>query len=82
MVVPHFQSEKKLMTVVHFNRVAMQRGQDEVWTVRNSEGCFGVLEVRFNTPMRSVFNKNGRQPRAKFKGLAKLVIVSGTAYLT
>jgi hypothetical protein len=76
-----FKTNRRLVTVVHFNRIAMQRGDTHVWTVHNHLGCFNVREVRIQTPMNSIFDPDGRQPRAKFKGLAMVEIKNGIATL-
>lgn len=81
MKLGHFKTAKRLMTVVHFNRIAMQRGEPQVWTVHNSLGCFNVTAVRILVPMETVFKPNGTQPRAKFKGKAQIEISEGIAYL-
>jgi hypothetical protein len=81
MISNSFRTKKRLMTVVHFNRCAMQRGQEHVWTVHNSLGCFQVKGVRMLTPMESVFRADGPQPRAKFKGKAVVEVTDGIATL-
>ena len=82
MIKRSFRTDNRLMTIVHFNRIAMARGQQEVWTVHNSLGCFAVKNVHVNTPMYTVFDPAGKQPRAKFKGAAVLQIANGTAILS
>lgn len=82
MKLGNFKTDKRLMTVVHFNRIAMQRGEHQVWTVHNSLGCFQVDAVQIKVPMDTVFRKDGPQPRAKFKGRARVHIVNGVALLT
>jgi hypothetical protein len=81
MITNRFKTTKRLMTVVHFNRIAMMRKEEHVWTVHNSIGCFQVKEVRINTPMHTVFKPNGVQPRAKFKGPAIIEVLDGIATL-
>lgn len=81
MIVPNFVSMHRLITKVHFNRVAIQRGDDHVWTVHTSEGCFAVKSVHINAPVQTVYNKEGRQPRAFFRGRTRVVIREGHAYL-
>lgn len=76
-----FETDKVLTTIVHFNRVAMQRGSEYVWTVHNSLGCFNVTKVVMRVPMFTIFDKDGRQPRAKFKGKARISIKDSVAYL-
>lgn len=82
MIAWEFTADRPRMAIVHFNRIAMQRGWPEVWTVHTSQGCFNVLEVRMRCPMDSIFNPNGRQPRAKFKGKAFVQITRGVATLS
>lgn len=81
MIATKFKASKRLMTVVHFNRIEMQRGGTHVWTVHNSLGCFQVKEVVIMTPMVSRFRPDGRQPRALFRGPAIVEIKNGTAVL-
>ena len=61
---------KRLKFKAHFNRVNMQRGNPNVWTVHNSRGCFQGAEIISSVPMKTVFKKDGRQPRAYFSGYA------------
>lgn len=81
MIVSKFSAPKKVMTIVHFNRIAMQRQEPQVWSVHNRFGCFQVRKVFMHVPMESVFDPNGRQPRAKFKGLALLEVKNEEAHL-
>jgi len=81
MITNNFKTLKRLMTIVHFNRIAMQRGEPNVWTVHNSLGCFQVKEVRMRCPMNTVFRADGPQPRAKFKGAAIVEVTEGVAVL-
>jgi hypothetical protein len=82
MVTDTFKSNKKLVTIVHFNRIAMQRGSEYVWTVHNSLGCFQVKDVKIRCAMDTIFKKDGPQPRAKFKGKAFVEVSNGVATLT
>ena len=82
MIKFNYISNKRLMTRVHFNRIAMQRGEPTVWTVHNSEGCFQVKEVQLRTVLNTVFKPNGVQPRAYFKGRARVTVSDGVATLT
>lgn len=61
--------------MVHFNRINMQRGDARVWTVHTSQACHQVTAVDIRVPLRSVFKKDGRQPRAYFKGKAKVRLI-------
>jgi hypothetical protein len=57
----------------HFNRVNMQRGNPNVWTVHFRGACIQGTEVVFNVPTYTTFKPNGRQPRAKVVGRAHFV---------
>lgn len=54
----------------HFNRINMQRGNPNVWTVHTSQGCFQGTKIISHVPMETVYKPTGAQPRAYFKGLA------------
>lgn len=75
-------TSKKYMTIVHFNRIEMQRGGEYVWTVHNQLGCFQVKQVLIATWMKSIFRPKGQQPRAFFKGPAYVEVKNGVALLT
>jgi hypothetical protein len=76
-----FTDDRPRMQTVHFNRVAMQRGSDHVWTIHNTIGCFQVKRVTLLKPFVSYFRQDGPQPRAKFKGVGVLHIQNGEAYI-
>lgn len=61
---------------IHFNRIAMQRGQPGIWTVKTSDKCHPAEKVLImrdgQVLLETVFNKDGQQPRAFFKGRAKV----------
>jgi len=81
MITTKLEPTKRYMTIVHFNRIAMQRGETHVWTVHNRLGCFQVKDVKFMTPMMTRFRPNGSQPRAIIKGPAIVEIIDGIATL-
>jgi glycine/D-amino acid oxidase-like deaminating enzyme len=54
---------------LHFNRIAMQRKDPRVWSVRTSKGCFHAERVVVAVPVASTFRAESRQPRAFFKGM-------------
>jgi hypothetical protein len=81
MEMTTFADCKPRVQTVHFNRIAMQRGSSYVWTVHNSRGCFNVRRVVLLKPFVSVFQRDGRQPRAKFKGVGTLKISNGEAFI-
>lgn len=55
----------------------MQRGLPNVWSVHFRGRCYTAPKVLIKRPVESTFDPNGRQPRAKFKGIAKSVVHSG-----
>lgn len=55
---------------LHFNRIAMQRGDPKVWSIRTSKGCFHAEKVVVEVPLETVFKPEKKQnPRAFFKGV-------------
>lgn len=66
----------------HFNRVNMQRGNPNVWTVHFRGTCYQGEEVVFNVPTFTEYKPKGQQPRAKIRGRAHFVnIVAGKTIL-
>jgi hypothetical protein len=54
---------------LHFNRIAMQRNDPKVWSVRTSKGCFHAESVMVNLPLVTIFKPHQKNnPRAFFKG--------------
>lgn len=75
--------ERRLTFRLHFNRINMQRGNPNVWTVHNSHGCYQVQEVECYVTLRTVFKKDGRQPRAYLTGKGHVSIHENpTGYYT
>jgi hypothetical protein len=72
---------KRLKFRAHFNRVNMRRGNPNVWTVHNSRGCFQGQAIHSYVSMRTIFKKDGRQPRAYFEGYAHVRILGGILVL-
>lgn len=70
--------EKKLKFRAHFNRVNMQRGNPNVWTVHTSKACFQGEKIILRVPVETVFNPTGAQPRAYFTGYGRVVTMDGT----
>ena len=68
------QTRRRLKFRAHFNRVNMQRGKPEVWTVHTSRGCFQGPYIDSIVPMHTMYNEDGRQPRAYFTGYADVVV--------
>jgi hypothetical protein len=65
----------------HFNRVNMQRGLPEVWSVHFRGVCYFGTNVIFNVPTHTTYNPRGTQPRAKIRGRAHYVNKVGTELL-
>lgn len=61
----------------HFNRVNMQRGDLNVWTVHFRGVCYQGQEIVFNVPTYTQFRAKGKQPRAKIRGRAHFVNLVG-----
>lgn len=66
---------------LHFNRINMQRGNPNVWTVHLSNRCIQVKEVKVYVPVETIFKPDGPQPRAYFSGLAQVNVHKNVAYL-
>lgn len=66
---------------LHFNRINMQRGNPNVWTVHMSKACYQVKSVVSYVTMETRFDPKGRQPRAYLFGRAKILLKGSTAYL-
>lgn len=55
---------------VHFNRIAMQRKQPDVWSVQLSDRCLHASRVDILVPVCTMFNPDKKQnPRAFFTGI-------------
>jgi hypothetical protein len=54
---------------LHFNRIAMQRGDGKVWSIRTSKTCFHAEKVWVDVQLETVYKPKGQQPRAFFKGV-------------
>ena len=65
----------------HFNRINMQRGNPNVWTVHMRNTCYQVASIEFQCPVRTLYKADGRQPRAVLVGKAYLHISGDTAIL-
>jgi hypothetical protein len=74
--------KRRLKFRAHFNRVNMQRGNPNVWTVHNSRACYQGTAIVSVVPMQTIFKPNGRQPRAYFEGFAHVRIAGDTIYLS
>jgi hypothetical protein len=74
--------KRRLICRVHFNRINMQRGNPNVWTVHNSRGCFQGKKVVSLVPMQTVYKPEARQPRAYFVCKAVVHVHGSTIVLT
>lgn len=53
---------------VHFNRIAMQRGDPRVWSIQMSDRCYHARGVMMDVPMRTEYKPEKRDnPRAFFQ---------------
>ena len=68
---------------VHFNRINVQRGDPDVWTVHLSDQCIQVQHVEIRVPVSTVYRgATARQPRAYFKGKGVVRVSDDTATIT
>lgn len=65
---------------LHFNRIAMQRGLDTVWTIHLSNKCIPASKVEVKVPVTAVFRPKARQPRAWLEGKGTIVKTANGAY--
>lgn len=55
---------------LHFNRIAVQRGDPKVWSIRTSKACFHASKVVVEVPLETVFKPDKKQnPKAFLKGV-------------
>lgn len=55
---------------LHFNRINVQRGEPDIWTVHLSDQCIQTKKVICTTPIETVYRgQKAQQPRAYFKGV-------------
>jgi hypothetical protein len=73
--------KRRLKFRAHFNRINMQRGNPNVWTVHNSRACYQGKEIHLLVPVKSVFNPGGRQPRAYFEGYGHVEVVGSAVFV-
>ena len=71
---------KSRVFYLHFNRIAMQRGDPKVWSIRTSRGCYHAAEVQCTVPVETVFKADARSnPRAFLRGVG-VVRISPRGY--
>ena len=64
---------KQYAFFAHFNRINMQRGDPNVWTVHFRGQCIQCEGIEFRVPTSTKYKPNGRQPRATMVGKAAWV---------
>ncbi len=68
---------KRYAFFAHFNRIAMQQGKENCWTIHFRGACIPAAELVFNVPVKTRFLPHGRQPRATLRGRASEIICTG-----
>jgi hypothetical protein len=70
------KTERKLKTKIHFNRIAMARKDPRVWSAHNSRACNMAEKVvvvhNGQKVLETVFNPEGKQPRAYLVAYGKV----------
>jgi hypothetical protein len=66
----------------HFNRINMQRGKEEVWSVHTQGRCIQTKEVRCFAPIESRFKPTAKQPRAYFVGRGVVKVTRDVVLIT
>ena len=61
---------------MHFNRINMQRGLPNVWSVHFRGTCYSASKVKLRVPIETRYVPQGRQPRATLRGWATTVRVN------
>jgi hypothetical protein len=63
-------SSKPRSFFYHFNRIGMQRGQPDIWTVHANGRCIPCRSVDCQVPTKTIYKGDtARQPRAIVKGM-------------
>lgn len=63
---------------LHFNRINVQRGDPDVWTVHLSDQCIQTKHVECRVTIKTVYRgATARQPRAYFKGKGRILVKEG-----
>ena len=66
---------------LHFNRVNMQRGNPNIWTVHTSKACYQAQRVVCNVDLETVFKPDGPQPRAYLSGRGHVRVSGSTVFI-
>ena len=67
---------------LHFNRINMQRGNPNVWTVHVSGQCIPTRQVVVKVPLVTQYNPKGRQPRALLVGRGVVKVLKGRVIIS
>lgn len=68
---------------LHFNRINVQRGCDDIWTVHLSDRCIQVKKVYIHVPLETVYRgATASQPRAYLKGKGIVYVKDHVARIT
>jgi len=66
---------------LHFNRINMQRGNTNIWTVHLSDKCIQVRDVKVCVPIETVYKPTAEQPRAYLSGKGIVTVDGHTAHI-
>ena len=66
---------------LHFNRINMQRGNPNIWTVHLSDKCIQVQDVKVSVPVETIYSPTARQPRAYLSGTGIVTVDGHTAHI-
>lgn len=68
---------------IHFNRIAMQRGQPDVWSVQLSDRCLHGSKVVMAGNIETEFQPQRKNnPRAFFAGIGIVTQKGSTIYVS
>lgn len=68
---------------LHFNRINVQRGCDDIWTVHLSDRCIQVRKAIVRVPVETIYKgATARQPRAYLRGTGVVRVSGHTARIT
>lgn len=68
---------------LHFNRINVQRGDPDVWTVHLSDQCIQTKHVDCRVRIETVYRgATARQPRAYFKGKGRVIVRDDLVIIT
>lgn len=68
---------------LHFNRINVQRGNPDIWTVHLSNRCIQTKKVIVKVPLETIYKGDtARQPRAYLKGIGKINVKKGLVVIS